>query len=107
LKKKRREMMEDIKDLYIRRNEKDIVWNRVGKEIIIIMTREKDEKILRLNITAGFIWESCDGKRTVQDVVNDLCLKYEVEKTKALGETVKLLNQMEKIQLITFSPDPS
>ena len=99
--------MEDIKDLYIRRNEKDIIWNRVGKEIIIIMTREKDEKILRLNSTAGFIWENSDGKWTVQDVVNDLCLKYEVEKTKALGETVKLLNQMEKIQLITFSPDPS
>ncbi|HUT83541.1 MAG TPA: PqqD family protein [Thermodesulfobacteriota bacterium] len=100
-------MMEDIKDLYAKRNEGDIVWNRVGKKIIIIMTREKDEKILRPNTTAGFIWESCDGKRTVQDVVNDLCLKYEVEKTKALGETVKLLNQMEKIQLITFSPDPS
>ena len=99
--------MEDIKDLYIRRSEKDIVWSRVGKEIIIIMTREKDEKILRLNITAGFIWESCDGKRMVHDIVESLCLKYEVEKTKALDETVKLLNQMEKIQLITFSPDPS
>jgi hypothetical protein len=100
-------MMEDIKDLYVKRNEGDIIWNRVGKEIIIIMTREKDEKILRLNSTAGFIWESCDGKRTVEDVVKSLCLKYEVEKTKAMDETVKLLNQMGKIQLITFSPSPS
>jgi len=98
--------MEDIKDLYVKRNEGDIIWNRVGKEIIIIMTREKDEKILRLNSTSGFIWESCDGKRTVQDVVNDLCLKYEVEKTKAMDETVKLLNQMKKMELITFSSTP-
>ena len=98
--------MEDIKDLYVKRNEGDIIWNRVGKEIIIIMTREKDEKILRLNSTSGFIWESCDGKRTAQDVVNDLCLKYEVEKTKAMDETVKLLNQMKKMELITFSSTP-
>ena len=95
--------MEDIKDLYAKRNEGDIVWNRVGKEIIIIITREKDEKILRLNSTAGFIWESCDGKRTVEDVVKSLCLKYEVEKTKAMDETVKLLNQMKKTELITLS----
>jgi len=89
-------MMEDIKDLYAKRNEGDIVWNRVGKKIIIIMTREKDEKILRVNSTAGFIWENCDGKRVVHDIVESLCLKYEVEKTKALDETVKLLNQMKK-----------
>jgi methyltransferase-like protein len=99
-------MMEDIKDLYAKRNEGDIVWNRVGKEIIIIMTREKDEKILRLNSTAGFIWESCDGKRTVEDVVKSLCLKYEVEKTKAMNETEKVLNQMKKTELITLSSTP-
>jgi len=99
--------MENINSLYVRRNEGDIVWNRVGREIIIIMTREKDEKILRLNSTAGFIWENSDGKRTVKNIVESLCLKYEVGKTKALDETVKLLNQMEKMQLITFSPDPS
>jgi hypothetical protein len=99
-------MMEDIKDLYVKRNEGDIIWNRVGKEIIIIMTREKDEKILRLNSTAGFIWENSDGKKTVEDVVKSLCLKYEVEKTKAMNETVKLLNQIKKTELITLSSTP-
>jgi uncharacterized membrane protein len=95
--------MEEIKHLYVRRNEENMVWNRVGQEVIIILTREDEEKVLRLNKTAGFIWESCDGKRTVEDVVKSLCLKYEVEKTKAMNETEKLLNQMKKTELITLS----
>lgn len=99
--------MEEIKNFYVRRNEGDIIWNQVGQEVIIILTKENKEKILRLNKTARFIWENCDGKKTVQEVVKNLCLKFAVEEARAMDETVKLLNQMKGMQLITFSPNPS
>jgi hypothetical protein len=102
-----RMMMDEIKHLYVRRNEENIIWNRVGQEVIIIITREDEDKVLRLNKTAGFIWENCDGKKTIQEVIKDLCLKYEVEEATAMDEAVKLLNQMQKKQLITFSKEPS
>jgi hypothetical protein len=99
-------MMEDIKDLYAKRNEGDIVWNQVGQEIIIILTRENDEKVLRLNKTAGFIWEHCDGKKTVQQIVKDICQKYDVDETMAREEALALLNRMKKLQLVTLAAEP-
>ena len=99
--------MEEIKNLYVRRNEENMVWNRVGQEVIIILTREDEDKVLRLNKTAGFIWENCDGKKTVQEIVKNLYLKYSIDEATAMDEAVKLLNQMRKKQLITLSANPS
>jgi 3-deoxy-D-manno-octulosonate 8-phosphate phosphatase KdsC-like HAD superfamily phosphatase len=99
--------MEEIKNFYVRKNEADIVWNQVGQEIIIILTREKEEKVLRLNKTARFIWEHCDGRKTVQEVVKDLCLKYDIDEVRAMDDAVKLLTRMKEMQLIILSTNPS
>jgi len=99
--------MEDIKKCYIRRIEEDAVWDKIEAEIFIILTKEDNEKVLKLNKTAGFLWENCDGKKTVQQLLDELCLKYDVDETKAYEDAIKFIEQMQNLQLLALSGSPS
>jgi hypothetical protein len=95
--------MENIKQYYITRNEENIVWERIEDEVFVILTKENEEKVFKLNKTAGFLWENCDGKKTVQELLEELCLKYDVDETKAFNDIIKFIDQMKDLQLLALS----
>lgn len=99
--------MEDIKKYYLSRIEENIVWDRIEAEVFIILTRDNEEKVFKLNKTAGFLWENCDGTKTLKELVGELCRKYEVDKVKAFDDTIKAIEQMKNLQLLALSDSPS
>ena len=56
--------MENIKDCYIKRIEENAVWTKLDEAVMIILTREDEEKVFNLNKTAAYLWERCDGTKT-------------------------------------------
>jgi hypothetical protein len=45
----------------------------------------------RLNPTAAQVWRQCDGRSTVDDVVQQLCAQYEVDSDTALDDVLQMI----------------
>ncbi len=95
--------MQDFKNYYIKRNEENVVWERIENEVFVILTKENEEKVFKLNKTAGYLWENSDGTKTVQELIEQLCLKYDVDETKAFNDITKFIDQMKDLQLLALS----
>ena len=95
--------MEDIKKHYVVKKESDIAWDRIEEDVFIILTRKNEEKVFKLNKTAGFLWENCDGKKTIQDLVKILCKQFDVNEEEALADIRVFVDQMKNMHLISLS----
>jgi hypothetical protein len=58
------------------------------------------EKIHRLNSTAGFIWQRCDGRRTVGDIAEELAGAFEVVPEVAHEAVVTAIRQLDGLGLL-------
>ena len=94
--------MQNIKNCAISRIEKNVIWAKLKESIIIIALKETDEKVFKLNQTAAYIWEHCDGKKSVEELVRELSDEFAVDKTTALKDTVEFIEKMKNKNLITF-----
>jgi hypothetical protein len=95
--------MDDILKYYVSRNEEEMAWDRVEEEVFIIVTEEKKDKLLRLNKTAAYLWENFDGSKTVQELIDELCHRFEVNAEQALNDTINFITQMKNLKLLTVS----
>ena len=95
--------MENIRDCYIRRIEENAVWTKLDEAVMIIATEENQEKVLKLNKTAAYLWEICDGKIPVGTMIEQMCQKYEVDTETALNDAVVFIEEMKSRRLLTFS----
>jgi len=55
----------------------DILVKNQDKEIILY-SRSRQADILKLNVTAGYIWTRCDGSRKLGDIVRDVSRNFDV-----------------------------
>jgi hypothetical protein len=97
--------MENVANCLISRNEKNVIWAKLKETIIIIALKETDEKVFKLNQTAAYMWEHCDGKKNVEELVNELCEQFSVDKATALKDTVEFIKKMEAKYLITIATE--
>jgi hypothetical protein len=95
--------MENIKDCYIKRIEENAVWTKLDEAVMIITTVENQEKVLNLNKTAAFLWQSSDGKVTVKTLLEQMCQKYDVNSETAFNDAVVFIEDMKKRGLLTVS----
>lgn len=97
--------MDDIKTQFVFRNENDVVWTKLDDDIMIITTTEGREKVLKLNKSAAYLWEQCDGKKTVQALSKCLCDKYDIDEATALSDAIAFIISMKN--LLTLSSQSS
>ena len=96
-------VMKNAKNSFISRIEKNVIWAKLKETIIIIALKETNEKVFKLNQTAAYIWDHCDGKKSVEELVKELCDEFAVDKTTALKDTVEFIEKMKNKNLITFT----
>ena len=94
--------MQNIKSCCINRIEKNVIWAKLKETIIIIALKETNEKVFKLNQTAAYIWEHCDGKKNVEALVNELCEQFSVDKATALKDTIEFVEKMKNKNLIAI-----
>ena len=55
----------------------------------------------RLNPTASFIWECCDGTSSVDDIVARLAKAYDVDLTTCQNDVSEIVLKLESLNLLT------
>jgi coenzyme PQQ biosynthesis protein PqqD len=98
--------MENITACYISRVEKNVVWAKLKEIIIIIAIKQAEEKVFKLNKTASYIWEHCDGKKMVAELIKELCSEFEVDEATALNDAVEFIEKLKSKQLLSLSTVP-
>lgn len=81
----------------------DIVSREVAGETILVPIRGNFtdmQKIWSLNPAAGHIWQSLDGKKSVEDIRNEILATYDVEKKDADLDIQEFISDLLKAELI-------
>ena len=63
---------------------------------------EPEEKRIRLDQIGSIVWELCDGKRTVKEIVDFICEKYKLLPRETEVSLSTYLNSLVKRGLIGF-----
>lgn len=95
--------MDNIKGCYIKRIEDNVVWTKLDETAMIILTRENEEKVLNLNKTAAYLWERCDGTKTLEELIQLLCEHYNVDEATARKDAKAFIVNMKDKQLLSVS----
>jgi hypothetical protein len=98
--------MENITACYISRVEKNVVWAKLKEIIIIIAIKQAEEKVFKLNKTASYLWEHCDGKKTAAELIKKLCAEFDVDEATALKDALEFIEKMQNKQLLSLSTVP-
>src|SRR5690349_7806216 len=78
----------------------DIVFRIIDGETVIL---NREVGVLhRLNPTASFIWECCDGNSGVDDIVARLAKAYEVDFVTCRKDVNEVVLKLESLNLLTI-----
>lgn len=77
-----------------------VVWQTVGDEVVILDTDSSTIRIL--NETAGFIWALADGRKKIEDIVPDVCDRFEVTPGEAKADVVEFCEELLQAGLISM-----
>jgi hypothetical protein len=75
----------------------DIIWRRIGDEIVVLMDDGLSTHVL--NKTAAYLWELCDGRKA-QDMVENICNHFDVDKNQATQDIEDLLPKLTRIGIL-------
>ncbi|MGC8614341.1 MAG: PqqD family protein [Thermoprotei archaeon] len=65
-----------------------------------------EKKTVRLDALGSFVWQLCDGRHTVQDIVTELADHYKLNKAEAAASVDKFLLELGKRGLVIFLVKP-
>ena len=87
---------------YLVRNE-DVVWRDIAGEVVIA---ERDNVTVRvLNGTASTVWILADGTKHVEDMVDEICNRFEVTRAEAKADAEDFCRQLLNAGLISLHDD--
>jgi hypothetical protein len=76
----------------------------IGDETVIIS--EKGDMLHTLNEVGTAIWRNIDGKRSVQELLGLLLGEFDVPETKARGDILGFLKELESKEIIKWVLHP-
>ena len=82
-----------------------IVTRRTGNEYVLIPVTNNIadmNSVYTLNETGAFIWEHIDGKRNVEEIINEVTEEYNIDKKTAEADVLSLLDEMNKYLIINI-----
>ncbi len=90
------EFIEKKADKPIRRN--DLLVREVENENIVY--DHTNNSVHSLNITAKFIWDFCDGKHNLSEIVKAITSKFNIDSDTAHGDLKKTIDSFKKNHLL-------
>lgn len=79
------------------KNAKTIAREVDGEAILL---NEEKEEIHQLNQTTSFIWECCNGKNTIDDIVELLNNKFQTESIDIRTDVINIITTLKELDLI-------
>ncbi|MFA5100266.1 MAG: PqqD family protein [Candidatus Omnitrophota bacterium] len=81
----------------------DIIFRKIADEFILVPIRQKAvdlKSVYTLNVTAAFIWELIDGKRSVSLIKDRVAEEFEIGSNQAQDDVSHIVSQWEDMSLI-------
>ncbi len=95
--------MEDISKCRINRIDENVAWREIESDLFIILIKDDEEKVFQLNKTASFLWKNCDGERTIQEIIEGVCLRFDVDEERARADIMRFIDEMKRLNLAVLS----
>jgi hypothetical protein len=86
----------------------DLVTRNVVGETIIVPVKSNVgdlDSIYTLNELGTMIWELIDGQKTVNQIVEEICISYDVSPEEARKDSLEFLDSLEEAGLIRSRAD--
>ena len=80
-----------------------IVTRKTGNEYVLVPITNNIadmNSVYTLNETGAFIWEQIDGKRNVEEIINELTNEYDIEKQNAESDVFTFIENMSKYLIV-------
>lgn len=81
-----------------------IVTRKTGNEYVLVPVTNNIadmNSVYTLNETGAFIWEQIDGKKSVEEIINILIDKYEIDGETATRDVMAFINNLGRYLIIT------
>ncbi len=78
----------------------DVVSREFNDEFIIVPIKHGVgdlDFIYRLSDVGAFIWKNIDGKNTIQDIINQITLTYQIDNTVAETDVLSFLEEIKNL----------
>jgi hypothetical protein len=103
---KREKDMNNLAMCYIK--ETDLVTREIAGETIVVPVRNNVgdlDSIYTLNELGTLIWQLIDGNNTVTQIVDGICIAYDVTPEEAEKDALEFLKSLEAGELIRLSDE--
>jgi methyltransferase-like protein len=83
---------------------KSIVTTKTGNEYVLVPVANNIadmNSVYTLNETGAFIWEHINGKNSVEDIINEMMVEYEVDSVTASNDLFSFIDDMGKYLIVS------
>ena len=78
-----------------------VVWRDIAGEVVI--AEGGNSTIHVLNGTASLIWSLADGSRGMEDIISEICNKFEVTREEAMLDAEEFCRELLQAGLVTMN----
>jgi hypothetical protein len=76
-----------------------VVWRDIAGEVVIA---ERNSTLHVLNRTASLIWSLADGSRQMEEIISEICNRFEVTREEALLDAEEFCHELLQAGLVTM-----
>jgi methyltransferase-like protein len=79
------------------RRSESIVTRKTGNEYVLVPVTDNIadmNSVYTLNDSAAFIWELIDGKKNVEELIEAVTGRYDIDRETAVGDVFSLMRKM-------------
>lgn len=91
--------MVSLLDRYVRID--DVVWFTTGEDYVI--HNLENDQFLVVKDSGRLIWELLDGQVTLEEVVNEMCKAFEIDRKIAEEDCINFVNELERLKVIKLN----
>ena len=80
-----------------------VVARKTGNEYVLVPITNNIadmDSVYTLNETGAFIWETIDGKRDVEEIIDALTNEYDIDKKSAVTDVFTFIENLSKYLII-------
>jgi hypothetical protein len=83
----------------------DVISRRIGDEMVVLKNTADSAHIL--NKTAAAVWELCDGERSLDEIAERICDRFEVSFEEARADIEEIIGRLIQVGILAQSAEPA
>jgi len=80
-----------------------VVTTKTGNEYVLVPIANNIadmDSVYTLNETGAFIWENIDGKKSVEEIISEMMMEYDVDIERASKDVFSFIDDMSRYLIV-------